>query len=159
MSNFRIETYSYWPKIIPGGPSGPFASGNSTLMFGAKDIGAVSGTLRFLVPGFNHLHIAPFQEIAMVCPRAGTLQNFFVRHNVARGNGNPVVYTVLKNGVATAMTVSLATGVAGTGVYNATTIPIAQGDRISIQLSITTAIGSPASTQGCVDTVATIEFA
>ena len=61
------------------------------------------------------------------------LKNFFVRHNAANGNGNSVVYTVLVNGVATAITVTLASGAVGQASDTVHTVVIAQGDRISIR--------------------------
>ena len=66
-------------------------------------------------------------------PRAGTLRRFFVRHNTATGNGNNVVYTVMVNGVATAITVTLATGAIGQASDLVNTVAVAQGDRVSIR--------------------------
>jgi hypothetical protein len=82
------------------------------------------------------------------------LRNLFVRHNRAVGNGNSVVYTVMLNGVATLLTVTLATGAAGQVSDLVNTVVVAQGDRLGFQLSKAAALGN-----GGLDVQADMEFA
>jgi hypothetical protein len=75
-------------------------------------------------------------DIAQIpVPFAGTLQNFYVRHNsVPPGsNANAVVYTVMRNGVATAITVSLAANSGGQAADLVNTVAVVAGDRVSIR--------------------------
>lgn len=135
----------------PVGPPGPAGAG-AILFWGNTDISPTT-TTRFLAPGYD-TGLAPTTVRDLLCPRAGTLRNLFIRHNTNNGNGNSVVYTVMKNGIATAIAVSLATGAIGDGSDIANTVAIAQGDRISIR--ITKAVGV---TNGNVDATATLEVA
>lgn len=75
-------------------------------------------------------------------PRGGTLRNFFVRHNAAVGNGTAVTYTVLKNGVATAIAVSLATGAIAQASDLVDTVAVVAGDRVSISADKPAALGA-----------------
>ena len=65
-----------------------------------------------------------------------------MRHNSTSGNGTSVLYTVLKNGVATAITVTLATGAVGQASDTVHTVAVAQGDRVSISAVKAASIGS-----------------
>jgi hypothetical protein len=87
-------------------------------------------------------------------PRSGTLRNLFVRHNVSGGNGNNVTYTVTVNGVATAITVMLATGAVGQASDTTHTLAISAGDRIGLMVVKAASIGG-----GSVDVVVTLELA
>jgi hypothetical protein len=90
----------------------------------------------------------------MAMSRAGTLQNFFVHHNTANGNGGTVVYTVMVNGAATAITATLATGAVGTASDVANTVAVAQGDLVSIRVTKAANV-----TNGNVDVTAMLEVA
>ncbi len=65
--------------------------------------------------------------------RGGTLKNFFARHNSGPGNANTVVYTVLVNGVATAITVTLAANAVAQASDLVNTVAVVAGDRVSIR--------------------------
>lgn len=82
---------------------------SAAMVWGASDIVAAPDT-RFLGPG--QIGIALDIDVQGVpVPYNTTLDNFMVRHNVAAGNGNSVVYTVMLDGVPTALSVTVPTGV------------------------------------------------
>jgi hypothetical protein len=118
---------------IPGsvGPD----TDTTVLTWGNANVGAAADT-RYLCPGRDNGGIALVGDVCQIpAPRAGTLRRLYVRHNTAGGNGNPVVYTVMKNGVATGITVSLVTGAVGQIADLVNTVAVVAGDLISIQLS------------------------
>ena len=63
-----------------------------------------------------------------------------VRHNSPAGNGNDIVYTLRKNGVATALTLTLAS-TATSGTVTAT-VSIAAGDLMDIEVTKAATIAS-----------------
>jgi hypothetical protein len=122
---------------IPGSAS----DGSAILGFGAGNINAAANT-RFLDPWYGgNTSVALLTITDHPCPRAGTLKNLFVRHNAADGNGNTVVYTVMLNGVATLLTVTLATGAIGQASDLVNSVVVAQGDRIGLRAVKALAIG------------------
>jgi hypothetical protein len=88
---------------------------------------------RFVPPGHDFALASLTDVFQLPVTRAGTLRNLFVRHNSAAGNGNNIVYTVMKNGVATAITVPLATGAVGQASDLVNTVAVVAGDRISLR--------------------------
>jgi hypothetical protein len=109
-------------------------NGRTIIGFGNDNIGAPADT-RFLSQWYGgSASVAGTTNVQpIVAPRAGTLKNLFVRHQAAAGNGNSVVYTVMINGVATTMTVTLATGAIGQVSDLVNTAAVAQGDLISFR--------------------------
>jgi len=106
----------------PGGPA----------TWGALDVAATT-TTRFLWPGFVNAQ-APTTTIQWRAPRAGTIRNLFLRHGTPAGNGNAIVYTLRVNGVASALTVSLAsTSANGSDTVNA--VAVAAGDLLDLQVT------------------------
>jgi hypothetical protein len=75
-----------------------------------------------------------------------------VRHNAVAGNGNTIVYTLRVNGVASALSVTLAS-TSSSGADAVSTVAIATGDRIDI--AVTKAAGVGASPNNI---TATVEF-
>jgi hypothetical protein len=67
-----------------------------------------------------------------------------VRQNTGAGNGNAIVYTVRKNGVATALTCSLAS-TANDSNDVAHTVAFAQGDLIDIMITKALSVGTSPS--------------
>lgn len=124
------------------------------LVFGADDINAAADT-RFLSQGNiaaagttdAHQIPIPFAPGAS----AMTLRCLFVRHNTTNGNGASVVYTVFKNGIATTLTVTLATGAIGQADDMTHSTTVVAGDTVSIQAVKGAAIGS-----GVLNVVATL---
>jgi hypothetical protein len=125
----------------PGGNADVTIPLAALLVWGADDIGGDADT-RFLGPG--SVAIAGSldnRRIPIVFQSASALRCLYVRHGVANGNGASVVYTVLVNGVATALTVTLATAAVGQARDIVHEVAIAPGDVVSIQVAKATPIG------------------
>ena len=122
---------------IAYGSSG--AVGASPLILGANSVSATT-TIRYLYPGYSS-NLAQTTLAQFPVPRAGTLMNLFILHNAPAGNGNAIVYTVRKNGVATALAVTLAsTGSLGSDLANS--VAVVAGDLIDIEVTKALGIGS-----------------
>ncbi len=111
----------------------------SVLQWGNNSVSGTN-TTRYLTPGHDGTaQTNNDRQIPM--PRAGTLQNLFIEHNTPAGNGGSVFYTVLVNGVATAITTSLAsTAASASDISN--TVAVVAGDLVSIEVSKISSIGS-----------------
>jgi hypothetical protein len=112
----------------------------SVSMWGNGSVAATT-TTRFLSAGFDSA-LASTTEIPVPIATAGVLRNLYVRHNVAVGNGNAIVYTVMVNGVATALTLSLVTGAVGQASDLANTVAVVAGDRVSIRVTKAASVGT-----------------
>ncbi len=66
-------------------------------------------------------------------PFAGTASNLFVRHNSANGTGVTVTYTVMIGGVASTITVTLATGAVVQGSDTVHSAAFTQGQTVSVR--------------------------
>ena len=115
---------------------------NSFLGFGASGVSSTT-TTRYLWPWYED-SLAQTSAIQMRVPRACTLKNMRVRHNTTAGNGNNIVYTVRKNGTATALTVTLAS-TASDGSDTTNTVSFAAGDLIDIEVTKASSIGTSPS--------------
>lgn len=111
-------------------------------IFGNNSVTATT-TTRYLVPGYT-AGTAPTAPVQYRLPSAGTVRRLRVRHNTGAGNGLAIVYTVRINGVASAVTVSLAsTATDGSDLVN--TVAVAAGDLIDIEVTKAASVGtSPA---------------
>ena len=88
---------------------------------------------------------------AFKSPRAGTLQNLYIHTNNTAGNGNNVVYTLLINGVASALTVTLAS-TSPDGNDTAHSVVINKGDLISLRVTKAASVGTaPTDVTGSVE--------
>jgi hypothetical protein len=115
--------------ICPSG--GP---GSSIIAFGADQITA-STTPRFLYPWYSN-DVAQTSVLTMTIPTVGggTLRNMRVRQENPAGNGNPIVYTLRVNGVASLLTVSiLSTAQDGSDLVN--TVAVVAGDEIDLRVT------------------------
>lgn len=120
------------------GPAVPMAI-TSPLFFGVDNVQAGT-TTRYMPNGYS-VAAAPANPLQYRIPKAGTLRDLRVRHNNPQGNGNPIVYTVRVNGVATAIVVSLAsTGVDGSDLANSAAVAV--GDLIDIEVTKAASVGS-----------------
>lgn len=101
-------------------------------MWGAGSV-AETVTSRYLFPGSGSSTLAPVDVVGISMPSNGTLHKMAVVHNVV-GVGGDITYTMLVNGVASALSVSLAAsgGTASNAVDN---VPIVSGDIVSVQVS------------------------
>jgi hypothetical protein len=134
----------------PIGPQGPATTG-AVLFWGVLTVPA-SGMPRFLPPGRIDSSPSLNNVYEMIMPRAGILRSMYARHNDAAGAG-VVTYTFLKNSVVTALTVSLSSAAIGQASDLVNAIAFVQGDRLSLQETIT---GGPG---GNVDAMITAELA
>jgi hypothetical protein len=137
------------PSGFIGGVNAPLATSSEVttatstgiLGWGNSSISAGADT-RFLDAWYNQAAAPLVVTGNLVVPKAGTLKNLAVRHNVAAGNGNTVVYTVMKNAVATAITVTLATNVIVQALDTVNTVAVVQGDIISLRAVKAASIGN-----------------
>ena len=125
------------------------ATGN--FLWGA---GGVTGTTtsRYLFPGYSD-SLAQTAAPQFRVPRAGTLRNLRVRHNITAGNGNAIVYTLRVNGAPSALTASLAS-TANDASDVANTVGVAAGDLVDIIVTKAASVGASPS-----DITASVEFA
>jgi len=122
------------------------------LVFGGETVTATT-TTRYLPPGYAGGTDVPINPVALRVPRAGVLRQLYLRHNQTAGNGNSIVYTVRVNGVASALSVSLAS-TSQNGADTSNSIAVAAGDYIDIEVTKASSVGtSPAAI------VATLEYA
>lgn len=136
-----------WRQIDPAVPT----SVSPFLFFGNGSVAATT-TTRFLTPAYDH-DLAQITAIQWRATRAGTLRNMRVRVNGPAGNGNAIVYTLRVNGVATSVTVSLAsTSADGSDLVN--TAAVAAGDLVDLQVTKAASVGTSPS-----DITASLEFA
>jgi hypothetical protein len=108
------------------------------LLFGAGKL-VTSTTTNYLFPCYSD-SLAQTTAIQFRASRAGILRNMYVRHNITGGNGNAIVYTLRKNGIATALTVSLAS-TANDGSDLVNSVSVAKGDLIDVEVTKAAGIG------------------
>lgn len=136
--------------FVPAAAPAPAPPVGSALTWGNNSVAATT-TTRFLTPWYDE-STAQTIVVAWRIPRAGTIRNMRVRHNITAGNGNAIVYTLLVNGVATALTVSLASTAAdGSDLVN--TVAVAAGDLVSVRATKAAAVGTSPT-----DIIASMEF-
>lgn len=127
-----------------GGPVGPTGGTGSTgatgttgtggapiLIWGNASINNTTAPPLFLSPGYSSTP-AVTDVVSMYVPESGTLKNLYVRQGIALGIvGTTVIYTVLVNGFATALSATLlATANSGSNLINSA--PVVAGDRIDL---------------------------
>jgi len=126
------------------------SSNDSPLLFGAGSISATP-TTRYLFPGYDD-GLAQTIVIQIDAPYAGTLRDFYVRHNTPGVSAVVVTYTVRVNGVATAISASLAASASSaTDLVN--TVTIVAGDLIDVEITKAGNIGG-----GLTDVTATLNL-
>lgn len=134
-----------WTLVVAGAPVG------TILVWGNDSVAAPADT-RFLDPGRKGT--ASTTDISrFALTRAGTLRNFFVRHNTPAGDGDTITYTVMVNGAATAITVTQASNVTAQVSDLVNTVAVVQGDFISIR-----AVKNADITNGAINVQATLEL-
>lgn len=108
------------------------------LGWGAGSLGTTT-TPRYLFPWYSD-QIAEVGEGGLVVPENGVLRDFGVLHGIPEGNGEQIEYTVMVVGVATLLSVSLAS-TDTYGVNGAVSVPVSAGDRISVLVTKALPIG------------------
>lgn len=129
--------------------NGNGVSGNPTidtshapLFWGNESVSATT-TTRYLTPGYGHVTAnSDASPIGVVMTRAGVLRNLRVKHRTAGGNANAIVYTVYKNGVATALTVSIAASSTTEVTDVANSVTFVAGDQIALVATKAASVGS-----------------
>lgn len=123
---------------------------SSIIHFGNNSISSTT-TTRYLSPGWED-GLSSTSVISYEIPSTGAFRNLFVRQNTPAGNGNAVVYTLLVNSVASALSASLAsTATSGSDVVNS--VSVNAGDYIDLQITKAVSISSSPS-----NVMASIEF-
>lgn len=135
-----------WASITSGG-----VTPKSILHWGNNSISGTT-TTRYLSPGYDS-SMAPTTPVQFAVPCAGTISRLYIKHNAAGGNSNPVVYTVRKNGVATALTVSVNADSTTVTADTTNSFTVAAGDVIGIEVTKASSIGSSP-----VDVLASVQF-
>lgn len=104
-----------------------------TIMGGHGEIGTVgAGANSFLAP-YGSLY-GTYNRARQSMPVAGTLRNFYVSTFSAQPGGGSLVFTLYKNGVAAAITVTVAAGAAANIFSDTTnTVTVAAGDTIAVE--------------------------
>jgi hypothetical protein len=104
-------------------------------MFWGDDNAGTTTTTRYLSPGFAEQGTAGTTDIYRIrTPRAGVFKNLYVMHNAVSSSTNTHTYTLLVNGVASALTVTVA-GNVSTGQDTTNTVSVVAGDQISIRIT------------------------
>ena len=133
------------PGTGPAGPAGPIGPAGSAspsfISWGANSVSSTT-TNRYLYPWYDDsLASIAGNLIDYICPVNCTIDKMYVSHNTPGGNGNNIIYTVRKNGVATALTVTIpSTSLSGSDLVDS--IIIAAGDLLDIEVTKPLSIGS-----------------
>jgi len=154
----QVDDNTYWIlvstapiKWVPFADGSSVGNGNGGFMWGAASI-ASSTTSRHLYPGYENT-IAQVSLLQIPVPRPGTARNLFVHHNDPKGNGNPIDYTLIKEGAPTALTAQLISTAASASNV-ADSVDFAQGEKMGILVTKGVSIGN-----GGLDVTVTVEFA
>jgi hypothetical protein len=116
------------------------SSGTRAVLMWGNSLVSATTTTRYLNPAFADA-TAGTTAISFRMPFACTLRNFYIRQNIGAGNGNNIVYTLLKNGVATALVVTIAS-TANDANDLVNTVVVAAGDRLDIEITKALSIGT-----------------
>lgn len=110
-------------------------------IFGASRTLTVAAD-RWLFPGYAQADPRNDDTVRVIAPRAGTLRNLFIEHNVVGGNDpKTLTYTVQLNGIDTLLAVTLlATAASGSNLVN--TVAVAQGDELGLRMSKSAVLNS-----------------
>lgn len=123
-------------------------------MFGAESVGA-STTTRYLLPSYSDT-LATSSPVQVEIPSGVTSFDFVrmdIRHNSPAGNGNDIVYTLRVNGVASLLTLTLAS--TATSATVTATVAISAGDLLDIEVTkAATVAASPTGVVALVEAAA-----
>ncbi len=129
-----------WAAITGGGGG---VTPKSNLTWGNGSVSATT-TTRYLSPGYDS-SVAPTSVIQWAVDAPGSLSQMRVKHNGAGGNANTIVYTLRKNGVATAVTVTVAANSTTVVADTTNSVTVALGDLLDIEVTKGASVGtSPA---------------
>lgn len=121
------------------GPPGQCGVESGVLGFGASSVSATT-TTRYLWPWYED-SLAQTAPVQIRAPRAMTIRNLYIRHNTPAGNGNNIVYTLRVNGVASALTVTLAS-TSNNGADTTRSVVVNAGDLLDIAVTKAASVGT-----------------
>ena len=81
-------------------------------------------------------------NVGNIVPFSGTIRNLYIDVNTNTLNSGSAVFTLMKNGVATSLTLTVAFGVVSITGDTSHTVTVSAGDRISIRAACTGTSGS-----------------
>ena len=110
----------------------------------------LSSTTKFNIPGGGSWYSVSIDQETIIVPCAGTLRNFYVHTNVAMGAAKNGTYTLMVNGSASALAITLNGASQQDASDTNTQVTVAAGDRISIQYS-TSAAPATHTPQGSIE--------
>lgn len=133
------------PAGVPGatgatGPTGPQGqTGPTGPVFGAPvhwGAGSILQTTqtRYLFPGYDENNATIDDQFRWRVPRPGTLKRMYVMQNVPSSSTSNITYTLMVNGSATALAVTLAANVS-TGQDTVDSVFVNAGDQIAIRVT------------------------
>ena len=103
-----------------------------TYFWGAGNV-ATTAVTRFLQPGYQ-TGVAPTTGVRIPIRRAGTIRNLTMQNRVVGVGAAIITFTLLKNGVATALTFGVAaTAASGSDAVN--TVAVVAGDFIELRVT------------------------
>lgn len=150
--NFRSILAGLGVSVATIGDTVSISSTSAPLLMWGNDSVAATTTARYLSP-FYEDSLAQTSPIQFRVPRAGTIRRLRVRHNGPAGNGNNIVYTLRVNGVATALSASLASNASdASDLVNQVGVP--DGALIDFEVTKAASVGTSPS-----DIVVIVEFA
>jgi hypothetical protein len=103
-----------------------------TYFWGAGNV-ATTAVTRFLQPGYQ-TGVAPTTGVRIPIRRSGTLRNLTMQNRVVGVGAALITFTLLKNGVATALAISVA-ATAASGSDVADTVAVVAGDFIELRVT------------------------
>jgi len=153
-THFIVEDVSQWTWDADDNIwrlTGGSAAGSCHLLWGADDV-ASTITIRYLFPSFSD-SIAQVSAVEYRVPRNGTFRNIRARHNIAGAAATNITYTLMVNGVATALAVALAANAVDASNL-ASSVVVSAGDLVVIRVTKAAAlVGTKPS-----DIVVSLEF-
>jgi hypothetical protein len=136
--NTSTASGTTWSEVVTQGnvPS------TAVLAWGNDSVGS-STAVRVLDPGFED-RVAPLSSgtafMELRSPVSGTVRNLYVRHNNPGGTGAVITYTLYVNGVASALTIGLAS-TSSDAQDTANSVSVSAGDRLRIEVTKGAAAG------------------
>jgi hypothetical protein len=132
--------------IIPGNTTDKTIPQNATTYFGlAGNRAGTAGTGDTTDPSGT----AADYERAFVVPKSGVIRCFYIQLDGSPGSGNQIAFTIMKNGVATAVTCTVS-GTSAAGNDQVNYFSVAAGDLLALKcVASTTLTASRSATWSC----------
>lgn len=124
------------PVVYVGGAAANLATATecpSIIAFGVGDLDNSTETL-YLLPWNGPAHTAIPSPQSLFVPRAGTISKLYAQHKGNAGSSEVETYTVMKNGVATALEVVINGNSSAVVADTTHSLTVAAGDYISLRI-------------------------